>query len=65
VAERREASVLAHAAEPPEPAPGHVLEEDALDRVAGAELEHLLEGGIDEARHPRIVADRVPPCLFI
>jgi hypothetical protein len=29
-------------------ATSRVLEEDALDRVAGAELDHLLESGIDQ-----------------
>ena len=52
-------------AEAPEAPPRDVLEEDALDRVLGAEREHLLEAGTNEARHLRILTDRVPPCLFI
>ena len=42
--------------EPPVAAAGHVLEEHALDRIAGAELEHLLEAGFDERLHLPILA---------
>ncbi len=42
VAERRE---------PPEPAPGDVLEEDALDRILGAEGEDLTQRRLERAAH--------------
>ena len=37
--------------EPPEPAPRDVLEEDALDRLACAEREDLLEPRFEELSH--------------
>jgi hypothetical protein len=42
VAERRQPPVPGEGAEVAEAAPGHVLEEDALDRVGGAEVQNLL-----------------------
>ena len=36
---------------PPATPTCHVLKEDALDRIAAAELENLLGGGIDQQRH--------------
>jgi hypothetical protein len=42
--------------EPAVPAAGHVLEEHALDRIAGAELEDLLEAWFDEWLHLPILA---------
>jgi DeoD family purine-nucleoside phosphorylase len=56
VAERLQPSVRAgDSREATEPAPGDVLEEDALDRLLGAEVEHLVERGRDGCGHGRIV----------
>ena len=46
----------ASAAEPPEPAPGDVLEEYALDRIARAEVEDLRQVRLHEAH--RLMVDR-------
>ena len=51
VAERGQAPVLGEGAEAAQPPPRDVLEEDALDRVLGAELEDLLEPGLDRTFH--------------
>ena len=48
VAEPVEAVVAEHRAEARVPAAGRVLEEHALDRVAGAVREHLVEGRVDQ-----------------
>ena len=49
MAERDESTpVPSSTPKPVETAPGDVLEEHALDRIAGAELEHLLESGLDQ-----------------
>ena len=52
--ERDEASLFGHAGEPAEAAPGDVFEEDALDRILGAELEDLRQRRLDDlrVRHP-------------
>src|SRR5207245_446272 len=47
VAEGPQPPVLGDGAEPAQPAPRHVLEEDALDRVPRAEVEDLLEVGLE------------------
>ena len=45
MAERCQRAVAPHAgSEPAQPAPRDVLQKDALDRLARAELEHLLAG---------------------
>src|SRR5439155_13521827 len=49
VAERGQPPLALDAAEASEAAPGDVLEEDALDRILGAEDEDLLDVGLDEA----------------
>ena len=55
VAERVEPAVgTRDRGEPTEPAARDVLEEDALDRLLGAEREHLLVARLDD--HPRILA---------
>ena len=52
VAERDEPAAVLERDEAAEPAPGHVLEEDALDRVLGAEREDIRERrSVDEPRH--------------
>ncbi len=51
VAERGETVVTGDGDEPPEPATGHVLEEDALDRLACAERQDLLEPRFQELSH--------------
>jgi hypothetical protein len=51
VAERGQAPILGKGAETPQPPPGNVLEEDALHGVLGAELEDLLEPGLDRTFH--------------
>jgi hypothetical protein len=51
MAERAEAASLLDRGEPPEPPPRHVLEEDALHWVLGAEGEDLLEPGLLQAGH--------------
>ena len=51
VAERGQATVLREGAEPAQPPPGDVLEEDALHGILGAELEDLLEPGLDRTFH--------------
>jgi hypothetical protein len=66
VAEGREPPVVGlDRGEAPEPAPRHVLEEDALDRLLRTEVQHLLELRVHQPRHARMLADRVPPCPFI
>ena len=51
VAEGGQATVVREGAEPAQPPSGDVLEEDALHRVLGAELEDLLEPGLDRTFH--------------
>ena len=51
VAERGEPVVSAGRDEPAQPAPGDVLEEDALDRLARAEREDLLEPRFEKLSH--------------
>ena len=47
-----EPAVLAgHTGEAADPAPRHVLEEDALHRILGAVVEDLLAGRLHEVRH--------------
>jgi hypothetical protein len=48
VAERDQPSVAGERGEAAEPAPRDVLEEDALDRLFGAEAESLFERRTDE-----------------
>ena len=51
VAESGQAAVVGEGAEPAQPPPSDVLEEDALHGVLGAELEDLLEPGLDRTFH--------------
>jgi hypothetical protein len=51
MAEGGQATVLGKGAEPAQPPPGNVFEEDALHRILGAELEDLLEPGLDRTFH--------------
>ena len=46
--EGRQPAVTLDGAELTEPSPGDVLEEDALDRVLGAERQDLLDGWLDQ-----------------
>jgi hypothetical protein len=48
MAERDQLPVTFERGEATEPAPGDVLEEDALDRLLGAEVEDLFESRADE-----------------
>jgi hypothetical protein len=48
MAERDQPLVTFERGEATEPAPGDVLEEDALDRLLGTEVEDLLERRADE-----------------
>ena len=50
--ERGEPSPVAHACEPTQAAPGHVLEEDALDRILGAERQDLGMGRLTRRAMP-------------
>ena len=52
VAEGDETAAFLDPAEAAEAPPGDVLEEDALDRVLRAVLEDLLQGRLDDLRHP-------------
>jgi hypothetical protein len=52
VTEGDELPVLRDRGEAPEPPPGHVLEEHALDRRLGAEGEDLLEPRLYDLLHP-------------
>ena len=51
VAERVQPAVLGEPGEAAEPAPGDVLEEDALDRVLGAEGQDLVQRRFDQRGH--------------
>jgi hypothetical protein len=51
VAQRGQAAVVGEGAEPAQPPPGDVFEEDALHGILGAELEDLLEPGLDRTFH--------------
>ncbi len=51
VAESGQATVVREGTEPAQPPSGDVLEEDALHGVLGAELEDLLEPGLDRTFH--------------
>jgi len=51
VAESGQATVVRERAESAQPPPGDVLEEDALHGVLGAELEDLVEPGLDRTFH--------------
>ena len=54
MAERRQVAVLHEPDEAAEPASRHVLQEDALDGILGAERQNLIQRGIDElACHAR------------
>jgi hypothetical protein len=54
VAHRAQPLPVADGGEAPEPPARHVLEEDALDRVLGAEGEDLAElRALDQTRHRR------------
>ena len=53
VAESGQAAVFGAGAEPAQPPPGDVFEEDALHGVLGAELEDLHEPGLDRTFHCR------------
>ena len=56
VAERRERAVAPRGGgEPAEPTPGDVLEEDALDGLARAELEHLLPRRLGDLHHASVL----------
>ena len=50
MAESDELLVVREPDESAEPAPRDVLEEDALDRILGAEAQDLLARGVDELR---------------
>src|SRR5262249_36703184 len=49
--QRRQAPAFGERREPSEPAPGYVLEEDALDGILGAKGEDLAEGGLERRGH--------------
>ena len=51
MAESGQAAVVGEGAEPAQPPPGDVLEEDALHGVLGAKLENLDEPGLDRTFH--------------
>jgi len=51
MAEGGQAAVVGEGAEPAQPPPGHILEEDALHGILGAELEDLNEPGLDRTFH--------------
>jgi hypothetical protein len=51
VTQRGQAAVVGEGAELAQPPPGDVFEEDALHGVLGAELEDLLEPGLDRTFH--------------
>ena len=51
VAESGQVVVIGEGAEPAQPPSSDVLEEDALHGVLGAELEDLLEPGLDRTFH--------------
>jgi hypothetical protein len=51
VAKRGQRAVLADRDEPAEAAPGDVLEEDAFDRILGAEGEGLAQRRLERAAH--------------
>jgi hypothetical protein len=52
VAEGLDAPAVGDGDEAPQAAPGDILEEDALDGIALAELEHSLERGpVDDSGH--------------
>jgi hypothetical protein len=51
VAERGQAAVVGECREPAEPTARDVLEEHALDRVAGAEVEDLVQTWLDRLVH--------------
>jgi hypothetical protein len=52
VAEGLDAPSVGDGDEPPQAAPGNILEEDALDGIALTELEDSLEGGpVDDSGH--------------
>jgi DeoD family purine-nucleoside phosphorylase len=59
VAERNDRLLLLQRHEPPEPAPGHVLEEHALDGLLGTEGENVTESrALDETGHGRTIDGR-------
>ena len=61
MAQGRERTVPAlHCEEPTITTACHVLEKHPLDRIARAELEHLVECGLDERLHPAILASGWP-----
>ena len=54
MADRDELSLFAQSSETPQPAAGDVFQEDALDRLARAEVEDLLERWpLDQSRRCR------------
>ena len=62
VAERAQPAVLGEPGEAAEPAPGDVLEEDALDRVLGAEGQDLVQRRFDQRGHaPATLGSRPMP----
>jgi hypothetical protein len=52
VAERDQPPIVGDSPEATEPATGDVLEEDALDRIVGAERQNRVKGGADVVCHP-------------
>ena len=62
VAERGEPLLALDRTEAGDAPPGGVLEEDALDRILGAEGEDLVRGGIRQ--HPVNYRNRVSACRF-
>jgi hypothetical protein len=51
VTESHERAVMGHGEKAPKPAPGQILQEDALDRILGAEGKNLVERRRTRLRH--------------
>ena len=59
VTESLERAVLGHGEKVPEPAPGQVLQEDALDWILGTEGKNLIGRRRTELRHLPILPEKV------
>jgi hypothetical protein len=59
VTQRRQPSILAMGGETSETSPSHILEQDALDRIFGAEREDLFEAR--DGEHTSILLHRQAP----
>ena len=59
MAKRLKRAVLGHGEKAPQPAPGQILQKDALDRILSAEGKNLVERRRAELRHLRILPEQV------